>query len=463
MVPDRDELTAGLLVATLSRAIDMTEGNDLGHSLRAAWISASIGRALQLDEDRMVDLLYGTLLKDAGCSANSAQVSVWFGTDDRTAKRALATVNWSRYAEAARYAIQQVSPGAPWRKRLTQIIALGRHGPKALGELNQMRCTKGADLVRSLGWVKLAPDAVLNLHEHWDGRGQPHGLQGEQIPLLARIACLAESVEIFWQRYGVEGALAMASRRSGSWFDPHLVEIFGAAQSAPGYWQQLSDIARPEGIIALDARPIAISFEQTGRFTQIARMFADIVDAKSPWTYEHSVRTAAYAVGIAEQMGLVPAVREHIHLAALLHDLGKLGISNLILDKPGKLTAQEFEVMKKHPGWTYEILCPLRPLEVLAGEAAAHHERVDGSGYHRGLSGEQVPLAARVIAVADVFDALTAERPYRRGLDPQEALGLMRDEMRLKLAAEPFEALVGAVRQGAIAVGSRTGPVPITG
>jgi hypothetical protein len=170
-------------VTALSRALDLTEGEPLGHSLRTAWIGLSIAKAIQLSAPERNDLFYALLLKDAGCTANAHQVSEWFATDDRTAKYDLKVVNWTRFVEVARYAAAHARPDGPWLSRLRrQMAAVSRRGPGAARRLVEMRCTRGADLVRQMGWVDLAPDAVLNLDEHWDGSGHPAGLRGEAIP-----------------------------------------------------------------------------------------------------------------------------------------------------------------------------------------------------------------------------------------------------------------------------------------
>lgn len=440
-VPHKTEIATAQLVASLSRALDLTEGEPMGHSIRTCWIGMTIGQHLDLSQSLRGELYYALLLKDAGCSANSQQVSSWFGTDDRTAKHALKVVNWSNLFMATRYAIGQAKPGAPWWQRLSQIASVGRRGPKAARELVAMRCTRGADVVRQLGWVDIAPEAVLNLDEHWDGSGHPQGLQGEAIPLLGRILGLAQTVEIYWNRFGPSGALEVARERRGTWFDPALVDIFLALADKPLYWKNLSQVTGPAAIAELDPTPSLISLTSLDQLLNIARVFGEIVDAKSSWTAMHSVRTARYARSLAEIMGLDARSQQETLLAGFFHDLGKLGVSNLVLDKPGPLDGEERRQIETHPELTYHILEPIAPIKEIAQVAASHHERLDGTGYYRGLSDAEVPLGAQIVAVADVFDALAHARPYRRQLNIEEVLDIMRKDKGNKLSTSALEAL----------------------
>ncbi|MCY0909870.1 MAG: HD domain-containing protein [Sulfobacillus thermotolerans] len=435
------------LVAALSRALDLTEGEPMGHAMRTCWIGMEIGRYLTLSEKERAELYYALLLKDAGCSANARQVAEWFDTDDRSAKYAFKSVNWSNLWQATRYAISQVKPGAPWTQRLNQLISVGRRGPQGARELVEMRCTRGADVVRQLGWVTIAPDAVLNLDEHWDGSGQPRGLKGQEIPLLARILLLAQTIEIFWNRSGAQAALKVVHDRRGTWFDPALVDLFLTIGKAETFWAQLGQITEPMAIAHLDPDPSAISMSSLDELLHIARVFGEIVDTKSSWTAMHSIRTAQVAASLAEIMGESERVQQETLLAGFLHDLGKLGVSNLILDKPGALDAQERQEIQKHPELTYHILEPIRALQPIAAAAASHHERLDGTGYYQALRGDTIPLVGQIVAVADVYDALAHARPYRRQLDTGEVLGIMRPDAGKKLSGPAMEALEWGLRQ----------------
>ncbi|PSR22623.1 MAG: phosphohydrolase [Sulfobacillus acidophilus] len=434
-------LSRAELIAALSRALDLTEGEPMGHAMRACWIGMKIGQALELSLAERKELYYGLLLKDAGCTANAQQVSAWFGTDDRTAKYALKTVNWSNLWSATRYAMGQAKPGAPWHVRMQQMVSIGKRGPQAARELVAMRCTRGADIVRRLGWADLAPDAVLNLDEHWDGSGHPRGLKGEAIPILARILSLAQTVEFFWGRSGSNTARAIAEKRRGTWFDPQLVDIFLVLSRNANFWQELRLVTSPRAIAQLDPAPSRISLTTMEQLLQVAHIFGEIVDSKTSWTAQHSVRTADYAGKLAQILGWDKRQQQDTVLAGFFHDLGKVGVSNLILDKPGPLDTKERQAIERHPELTFNILEPIAPLRSIAHVAASHHERLDGSGYYQHSSGSDIPGGGLVVAVADVFDALAHARPYRRQLNVDEVLALMRKEKGSKLWAPAMDAL----------------------
>ncbi|MDA8200238.1 MAG: HD domain-containing protein [Thermaerobacter sp.] len=461
-------LTRARVIATLSRALDLGEGEPLGHSLRACWIAMQMANVLVLDADTRHQLFYAVLLKDTGCSATAHHMSSWFGTDDRAAKRDLRMVNWSRWHRAAQFAVHTAARGGSLGRRIRQLAVLGRHGPGAARELVRERCTTGAQLVRRLGWDNLVPDAVLNLDEHWDGSGYPLGLAGPAIPLLARIANLAQQTEIAWSRGGAQVARDVVRARRGTWFDPELAEAFLSISRQPNFFDELAAVRGPEDldrVAPMEPAGDALSLE--AGLVPMAEVFAEIVDRKSPWTEHHSERTALYAGRLAAQMGWEPAVVQETVLSGFYHDLGKLGVSNLILDKPGRLTAEEFRAVQEHPALTAEILSPLSAVGTLnrvAAAAAAHHERLDGSGYHRGLAGADIPAMGTVVAVADVFDALTSARPYKASMTPEEALGLMMPEAGRQLAGDAVEALAELVRSGSVPVaGSGEGVAGVLG
>lgn len=439
------------LIAALSRALDVTEGQPLGHSVRTCWLGMHIARAAYWPEASDDDaLFYAMLLKDAGCSANASQVSRLFGTDDREAKKDLKWRNWTRYGDAARYALRNVRPGAPPGARLRRLAAVAVGGMAAQRSMVSVRCSRGADVLRQLGWVDLAPEVVLHLDEHWDGSGLPAGLRGDAIPRGARLALLSQQVEIFHARDGSVGAVEMVRRLRGRWFDPDLCDVFLDLARTPGLWSALAAVGEPSSLADLDPKPTTLLLGESGGLDRVARTFAEVVDEKSHWTAQHSVRTAAYAGVLARRLGHDDAGVRRVEMAAFYHDLGKLGVSNLVLDKPGPLDPAERAAIERHVDLTRRILAPVAPLSAVAGAAAAHHERLDGSGYDRGLAGDLVPFDAWVIAAADVFDALTAARPYRGPLEPDEAVGVLAHDGGSRLPEEVVGAVREAVRDGTL-------------
>jgi putative nucleotidyltransferase with HDIG domain len=278
--------------------------------------------------------------------------------------------------------------------------------------------------------------AIRSLDEHWDGRGMPDGLRGEEIPSAARILCLAQTVEVFHAAGGLEAARRVAKRRRGRWFDPSLVDAFLRFCDDRDFWDALES---PD--VSVWEPPDLTLAGDDERLDRIAQAFARVIDAKSPFTARHSERVAEIADGIGAALGFDPVARQILVRAGLLHDIGKLAVSNHILDKPGKLTDEEFRAVKTHPVHTLRILERAPCFAELADLAANHHEKLDGSGYPRSLDAGDLDLPMRVLAVADIYEALTADRPYRAPLPPEEALGIIGRDAPDKLDPDALRAL----------------------
>jgi putative nucleotidyltransferase with HDIG domain len=378
-------------------------------------------------------------MKDAGCSANSAKMAALFGADDHEAKRTAKRSNWSRALPAFVWSLRIVAPESSFRARAARLRAIKDEG-QVTRSLMLARCDRGAEIALLLGLEPETADAIRALDEHWDGEGQPHRLRGEEIPLLARIVCLAQTAEIFHGEGGPDAACAIAARRSGEWFDPELVAALRACRGDTRFWACLAhaDVSAWEP----DDRLLTADDEHLDR---IATAFAGVIDVKSPWTYRHSDLVGMLAVRIATALGADEDEVTDLRRAAMLHDIGKLAISNRILDKPGPLTAAEFDQVREHPLTTARILERIPGFAHLAPLAAAHHERLDGSGYPYGLRAENLTTLMRVLAVADVFEALTSARPYRPAMSVETALGILRADAPARLDADAVEALADMV------------------
>jgi len=411
-------------LASLSFALDLTEGQPMGHSLRTCLISMELAERLDLPLQVRRDLYYAAILKDAGCSSNAAAVYEMFGTDDIAAKRARMRTDWSSDLKAAMFALEHAAPGASWFERAKRVASLARLGPRSAARLVQVRCDRGADVVLQLGFGRGAADAVRSLDEHWDGHGHPNGLKGEQIPVAARVLGLAQVLEVFATGTGPISGLTLVRRRGGRWFDPTIVSACDGLEPLLDRWAKRSTHELRADVSAAEPGHAALLAGGT-TLRRLGVVFADIVDAKSPYTGAHSLRVAEVAAGVARTLGWSRELVEETHTAALLHDLGKLSVPNSILDKPGALDPAEWEIMRMHALYTERILEHVQGFEWFAFASAAHHERMDGSGYCRGIGAAQLPELSRVLAVADVYDALSTPRPYRHALEPAEVFALM--------------------------------------
>jgi HD-GYP domain-containing protein (c-di-GMP phosphodiesterase class II) len=396
-----------------------------------------LAQEIELSSPERSDLFYALLLKDAGCSANANRMSGLFEADDRAAKATSKLVDWTDRRAALLWSLRTVAPGAGLRRRLEVLRGIRDEGD-VTRKFMEARCDRGAEIARMLFLTEETALAIRSLDEHWDGHGLPDGLRGEEIPLAARILCLSQTAEVFHAAGGLQAARVVAKRRRGRWFDPALVDAFLRTCRDRDFWATLEapDVSQWE----------PAEFALTGdedRLDRIAEAFARVIDAKSPFTARHSQRVAEIAAGISSVLGFDPDERRSMRRAALLHDIGKLAISNRILDKPGRLTDEEFRAVKAHPVYTRQILARAPCFASLADLAANHHEKLDHSGYPRALGAPDLDLPMRILAVADVYEALTADRPYRGSMPVEQALSIIDRDVPHRLDAEVRRALDG--------------------
>jgi len=411
------------ILSALSHALDLTEGQPRGHAVRTALVARRIAHELKLGEAGESNAFYAGLLKDSGCSTNAARIQKAFGGDELESKRDVKFVDWSQFHHAAIFAMSHSDRGAPAGARLRKALELIRTPPEVMDEVTLARCTRGAEIASQLGFGKEIADAVRNIDEHWDGRGSPDKAKRDEIPLLARVVCISQTFELFASEIGQDEAYNMLRKRRARWFDPEMVRILEALRDDSEFWTEQAQyrgsdaaaIVLPEGEYETKAADV----------DQICTAFASIVDAKSSFTAEHSSRVTKYAVSIGRFLELSPKQLVTLRRAALLHDIGKLGVSNAILDKPGRLTDEEMARVRHHPRYSLEILSKIRGFARIAEIAGAHHERLDGRGYHLGMPAEGLDIEMRILATADVFDALSAERPYRAALPLEEVFKIM--------------------------------------
>lgn len=436
-------ITRSELLNALSYALDLTEGQPAGHGIRCAWIGMHIGREIGIPAEELTDLYYTLLLKDIGCSSNAARICNLFLTDDIEFKRGIKTVNES-LPQVLRFVLSHTGMKAGLAERFRALITTFKESGTIARELVEIRCQRGADIVRRMRFSEAVATGILDLDEHWNGKGQPTGLKGEAISLYARIALITQVADVFHTSAGSESARREVIRRAGTWFDPALVAAFKKVSARPDFWAAL---AAPDL-----AERLATSFGDDGAYLvdddyldDVAAAFADVVDSKSPFTAGHSRRVALFTDMIAEELGMPEEERRYLRRAALLHDIGKLGVSNQILDKPGKLDDAEFAVVRSHPGLGEDILSKISAFQELARLAGAHHERLDGRGYPRGLTGEAICPLTRILTTADIFDALTADRPYRAAMPVSKALDIMKQDIGTAIDAGCHAALCRAL------------------
>lgn len=378
------------VVSALSFALDLVAEQAMGHSVRTCILGMRIAAELHLPSAVQNDLYYALLLKDAGCSGSTPVVS---------------------------------SERAKQKRQLTKV-----------------RSERGAALARLMGLSERTAQGIANLDEHWDGGGNPLGLKGPEIPILSRVMLLAQTLEVCRTRANEGEALGAAHKKKNRWFDPELVRAAESLARRKALWTGFADGAIYPVVVNLDTKHRTMA-PGDATLDSICLAFADIVDSKSPFTYRHSKGVAKTAAGIARTLNLAPQRVQFMRHAGLLHDLGKLSVPNAVLEKPGKLDAAEWEIMRLHPYYTWKILSCISGFRELSEVTAAHHEKLDGSGYFRGLRAAQLTLEMRILTVADIFDALSAKRPYRNALPLDLVFKIMRKDAPHALDATCLDAL----------------------
>ena len=442
------------IISALSFALDLTEGAVPGHAMRSCLMAMRLGSELRLPSGMLTDLYHASLLKDVGCSSNAARMcQIIGGGDDRAVKAGVKLEDWTRPHKPTlsmlRLLWRNVLPGRGPAAKAAHVLRIGASQNRHNEEMVALRCDRGASIVRKIGMGDQAAIAVQSLDEHWDGSGYPQRSKGHAISPLARIMAVAQHLDAFALERGPDAAMRVLRERSGRWFDPEIVRAAESLHRKGILWLQClptegGEAAAPQShtrAAVLDAAPAAIPHMTPAHIDTICEAFSEVVDAKSPYTFRHSMGVTEAARRIGAAMHLAPERRSLLHRAALLHDLGKLRVPNSILDKPGKLDPAEWSIMQEHSGLTEQILARVPQYRELAMIAGAHHEKLDGSGYPNRLRAEQLPIEARILAVADIFGALTEDRPYRAGFPVEKALAIMKADVPHKLDDECFSAL----------------------
>lgn len=420
------------LLSALSSALDMAEGRTKGHALRVSYIASTLGRALGLSRAQCAAAGFAGLMHDIGVPHAATTLG-----------------------DLGRGQEQQVFSGSPLQLPETLAARFDRGRVVAVVDALHEHAFEGATAVAALGFPPHVAEAVLCHHERHDGAGFPLGLAGADVPQLARLVAVADYADALLgsspnpllARRGLENGLR---EQSGQAFHPEVVDALITAARRDDFWIELH-AADPLSLFltAVGEESHPMSDAEVLRFTA---SFADIVDARNSHKRGHSRRVARHARALALAAGLPEPHARAVELSALLHDLGMLRVPNRILGKPEILTVEEMQLLHQHPLDTAEIVAAVPGWEAIAAWSAAHHERLDGRGYPDGLTEAEIPVESRILAIADVYAALTAHRPHRNALAPAEALSVMRAMSGITIDARLFAAFE-ALSPGAEPVG----------
>jgi HD-GYP domain-containing protein (c-di-GMP phosphodiesterase class II) len=415
--------TRAEVLAALSVAIDLGLGQPAEHMLRSASIATKLGDRLGLDGRQRDAVYHTTLIMWIGCHADSHEYARWFG-DDIAVRHDAYLVDWSGLPYL-RFLLGNVAHGEPWAHRLKTMSALVLNARGQLAQMIHSHCTSAALLAQQIGLGADVCDAMPYTFERFDGGGLPRGVHGDAIPIQMRVAQLADMVDVHHRAYGHDGAVAMARSRRGGQFDPHVVDAFVA--HAP---EILADPSPDAWTAAMREAPDRHQRLDSDSLDSLLVALGDFVDLKCPFLLGHSRATARLAADAAAAAGLDSGTVALVRRAGHVHDVGRIGVSNQIWSKAGPLTAAEFERVRLHPYLTVRILNNVNGLEQVAQIAGNHHERLDGSGYPRGVTAGGLSLPDRLLAAAVSYQSAREPRPYREPLDRRAAAQRLHEQVR---------------------------------
>ncbi len=280
------------ILGALSRALDLTEGQPPGHCIRCCWIGVNVGREMGLSERQLSDLYYALLLKDLGCSSNAARICDLYLADDLSFKNDFKLLDGS-LPQVLRFVLSHTGANTHLAQRFRSIIAILQNGGQIARELVETRCQRGAEIARQMRFSESVAEAILDLDEHWDGGGKPLGKAGAEVSPYARIALLAQVVDVFHAASGRRAAFEEVGNRCGGWFDPATVAAFQTVAASDDFWAMLADPNIEETVLGMEPGQQA-AMADDDYLDDIAQAFARVIDAKSPFTSGHSERVAIH-------------------------------------------------------------------------------------------------------------------------------------------------------------------------
>lgn len=432
---ERNPIRMAEILAAFSLATDLGTGKSMGHAIRACYLGMQIADELRLSMLEKTELYYSFLLMHSGCSALSLALTPIIKGDELAAIGDITLRDDSNPLEMLGWLRQNVSPDAPLPARILNVIQALLHG-KNVGDIRGV-CEVAVRVAQRLDMPQGVQKAVQYYLERWDGKG-PYSLHGSDIPLNSCILHLSLKVEACYTAYGRDKAESMVLEQKGKIFDPQISNIFQLIARRAKFWEML--VRQDLWDIVLGLEPASeYRYINETKLDDVALAAADFIDLKSPITLNHSRETARFAECMARRMDLSQSEINTIRHAALVHDLGHIAIPGHILTNQNGLSEADKEKLRLHPYYTERILSRVPALASIASIAGMHHEHVDGTGYYRGLSGDDLPVSACILALADEFQERLSSNPNQT--DPQVVLKTMQIDVGTKFSAECYAAL----------------------
>lgn len=420
-------------------ATDLGAGLSEGTAMRTAVLATRIGRLCKLEPVSLQTTYYGSVLRFLGCTANSTEVASMGLGEDSKLLHALGMCDWTNEDALRRALNQYFVPGISEevRQDCIEAICAGRDG---IPGQTAYHCTQAQLLLSRLPVPDRVSVVIQHMYSRWDDTLP--GACGTEVPIEARIIAMAAGAELSRAAGGISYVLDMAKERAGTQFDPHLCELL--AENAQAL---LSDYEQRSHWELFCSEEPAPRLEVTGHArVEVAQCFADYVDQKSGWFHGHSRQVASLALRLASELGMPQEERDRVYLAGLLHDIGRAAIPNRVWEKPDSLTPSERREAERHSYHTTAILADAEIFADVIDYAESVHERKDASGYHRRANLDS--KAAGCVAVADMYNALTHPRPWRKAIPEEEASKVLVSEVHEgRLPAEIVDALLRAIGQ----------------
>jgi HD-GYP domain-containing protein (c-di-GMP phosphodiesterase class II) len=426
------------VMGAMSIAVDIGMGQPMEQGLGVCLLAVRFGELVGLDGDELQEVFEIALLRHIGCTAETVDFASIMGDELLARASGGPFVDWASPTEALRFLIGHLVRSLPPAQAANKIVRLPAAMPRMRAGAVAV-CEVASLLAGRFAMPDRTRADLVTVYERWDGKGFPGRLSGEAIPRCGRIVQLAETAWVFAETAGPDAAAAILRRRSGTALDPELVQRFCGSRdlllagqgSVGSLWEVTLNLEpKPRPSLTPDQLDAAL------------RAFGEFADLKSPSTVGHSLRVADLAAGAAERTGL-PATQ--LRRAGWLHDVGRVGVSSAVWEKPGALSHAEWEQVRLHPYYTERVLARPAGLAELGRVASSHHERLDGSGYHRGVSAAALSPPQRLLAAADAYCTRCEPRPHRPARSPEQAAEEMRASVRAGgLDGELVEAVLAA-------------------
>jgi HD-GYP domain-containing protein (c-di-GMP phosphodiesterase class II)/DNA-binding CsgD family transcriptional regulator len=395
-----DTIRLAELLGSLSFAGDLGRGQPVGHVLRTTRIAMALAERLPAASGQVDDVYYTSLLVHAGCTAGSSDFAAFLASDELSAQKDFCLCDPANMGQLFGWLNRNVAKGKPLPARTLRMLQLISRGEGAFQDIDQGCSEVGSRIATRLGMSEATQLSLYHICETWNGKG-PHKLKQEDVPLPGRIVNVAMILEVFFTERGVAAAKEAATARRGKSFDPDVAGAAIALCEDDAFWAAMREQEPWASVLDLEPKPVRHVDEAT--LDDFAFALADIVDLKLTATASHSRRVAELAEQVATRLSVDPSDIALTRRAALAHDVGMVAVPTFLMEQSPRWSESDYERYRLHPYFTERILSRSEVLRPIGAVAGAHHEALDGSGFHRNLTGPQLSLPARIVAATCAF------------------------------------------------------------